>query len=130
MAINPTCVRRTQTLEEAELIAAWLDEEGIEATVVGRESLGVHAFGATDLEGVGVFVADSEAAERAQALLEEHDRAREDAERDALVTVPCDACGEPNTFTEDCCDTVQECAACGEYIDVPGDEVEAPGTEG
>lgn len=126
MANEPICIRRTATSEEADVIVAWLDDQGVKATVLGGDSLDVHALGLTDPEGVGIFVADAETAKRAEALLEEHDRtATRRGGRGKLgsVMVKCDGCGHTNTFTADLCGTTQECARCGAYLDVPEPEM-------
>ena len=56
------CVRRTATVEEADIVVAWLDSQGLKAQVVDRENIGVRAFGVTDHEGIAVCVADEETA--------------------------------------------------------------------
>ena len=120
MAGDPICVRRTATVEEAEMVAAWLEECGVAATVVGQESLGVHAFGVTDRDGVHVMVADKPTAERAAALLVEHDKRH--PPRDAAASVveaKCEECGFVGSFTPDQRGSVQQCTECGEFVDVP-----------
>jgi len=121
MAGDPICVRRTATVEEAELVAGWLEEHGVATTVIGQESLGVHAFGITDRDGVHVMVADERAAEQAAALLVEHDKqhpSRAGASA-AGVKVTCEECGHVDTFPADQRGSVQQCSECGEYVDVP-----------
>ena len=51
MPSEPICVRRAATIEEAEIIVAWLDERGVMATIFDPSNPGVAAFGVTDLEG-------------------------------------------------------------------------------
>jgi len=125
MAREPVCVRRALTAEEADLIAAWLDDQGIKATVMGHDSFGRQAFGVTDPEGVGVFVTDEAAAQRAAELLAEHDKAAvRDSDRDdpGTVSVTCDGCGSVSAFPPEMRKTTQACPHCGGYVDVPEHE--------
>ena len=123
MPENPVCIRRTNTIEEAEILISWLDERGVKAAVLDPDSTGVFAFGVTDPEGVEIYVADEETAERAKVLLAEHDREREEPtpadDRPALIEVKCDECGQLKSYPSDRAGSVQECAQCGAFIDVP-----------
>jgi len=123
MAGEPICIRRVNTIEEAEIIIAWLEEQGIEAKVIDPSSTGVMAFGVTDLEGVEIFVADAETAKRAETALAEHDRQHAHGEDDggAMIDVPCPECNHVNAFPADYAGSTQECAECGAYLDVVGD---------
>ena len=56
MIDKPVCIRRVNTLEEAQLLVAWLDEYEIDAIVMGAQNPGSLAFGVSDFEGIGVFV--------------------------------------------------------------------------
>ncbi|MBI4719202.1 MAG: hypothetical protein HY763_15500 [Planctomycetes bacterium] len=115
------CVRRTATVEEADIVVAWLDGQGIKAQVVDRENIGVRAFGVTDHEGIAVCVADEEAAREARELLEAHDRQR----LQGTVVAPtdlvlrCPECGVSNSFPAQAAGTVQECFLCRAFVDVP-----------
>ncbi|MCH7591209.1 MAG: hypothetical protein IH989_00305 [Planctomycetes bacterium] len=122
MTDQPVCIRRVNTLEEAQLLVAWLDDYEIDATVVGAQNPGSLAFGISDFEGIGVFVTGGSAAERAGELLAEHD-ARSPASEpdDEYFDVTCDECGEVTTFQRGEVGTVQTCAACGAFVDVPDD---------
>lgn len=126
MTDPPVCIRRVNTLEEAQLLVAWLDDYEIDATVVGAQNPGSLAFGVSDFEGIGVFVTGGSAAERAGELLAEHD-ARSPASEpdDESLDVTCDECGEVTTFQRDEVGTVQTCAACGAFVDVPDNTVSA-----
>ena len=126
MAKEPVVIRRTSTVEEAEVIVVWLDSQGIEATIIDRDNPGVLAFGLTDVEGIAICVADSETAQRAQTLLAEHDKqhaaSSDDAVAQGSVEVRCGECGQLNSFPVGARDTVQECAQCGAYLDLPETE--------
>jgi hypothetical protein len=122
MSGDPVCVRRAKSVEEAEIIVAWLDEEGIEATIVDPSNPGVLAFGVTDVEGIAVYVRDAETAERAAALLAEHDRRHdesgsEEASRERIQQ-ECPECGQNVEFDAELGGTVQECPECGANVDV------------
>lgn len=126
MTDQPVCIRRVNTLEEAQLLVAWLDEHEIDATVVGAQNPGSLAFGVSDFEGIGVFVVDGSTAERTTELLAEHDAQSPASEPDdGYLDVTCDECGEVTTFQRDEVGTVQTCAACGAFVDVPDDAMSA-----
>ncbi len=116
------CIRHTGTIEEADLIVAWLDEQGIEATIVGRDSTDVIALGVTDKEGIAICVPDAATAEKAGALLEQHDAEHQVASTREIVTGPievtCEECKQVTSFEGKFNGTVQECSSCGAYVDV------------
>lgn len=122
MIESPVCIRRTGSVEEAELIVAWLDESGIDATIIGQDNPGVLAFGVTDSQGVAVFVPDAVTAERAAAALAEHDkeRGRTTAIDAADIDVVCEDCGRMCSFDAEHVGSVQACPECGSFLDVPG----------
>ena len=98
MNSDPVCIRRTGTVEEAEILVAWLDAKGVTATIADPDSTGVFAFGVTDTEGVEIYVADEESAKRAKTLLAEHDKERDEAASQEAssetVDVKCGECGQ------------------------------------
>ncbi|MFQ5414311.1 MAG: hypothetical protein ACE5E6_07610 [Phycisphaerae bacterium] len=129
MAAELICVRRTNTVEEADIIVAWLAERDIEAHVLDRDNFGVMAFGATDLEGIAIGVAGEEVAARARALLAAHDRAPGDDQASdeaargvGTIEVTCEECGSVATFPGASAGAVEQCPACRAYIDVPAGE--------
>lgn len=128
MPNEPVCIRRANTMEEAEIIVAWLDEQGVQATVVDPNNPGVMAFGPSDAEGITIYVADAETADRAKALLAEHDKQHGQGSTTApagdTVDVTCAACGRVNSFSFDACGSVQECSECSTYLDVPAADEE------
>lgn len=120
---EPICIRRTSTMEEAEIIVAWLADNGLTARIVDQANPGVFAFGMTDHEGIAVCVSDAESAGRARTLLEEHDRNSAARWANAKpIAVSCEDCGAANEFPAKLAGSVQECVACHAYIDVPGGE--------
>jgi len=115
----PVCIRHATTLEEASIVVAWLEEQGVDAKIMDPDSPGVMAFGFTDPVGISVFVADAETAKRAKELLEEHDRERAAAAPGEPVSPKCESCGATNHFGGDVRGTVQQCRSCGAYLDIP-----------
>ncbi|MCH7705200.1 MAG: hypothetical protein IIB61_08810, partial [Planctomycetes bacterium] len=122
MANEPICIRRTSTVEEADIICGWLAERGINAEVSDRNNPGVFAFGVTDVEGIAICVPDAQTAEKAAKLLDEHDRERaHTADGPSMpVDVVCDGCGETCSFPDEDRGTVQTCPHCEGHLDVPG----------
>ena len=121
MANGPICVHKATTVEQADIIVAWLAEQGVTATIPDRDSFGTFAFGATDTEDVQICVADEATAERARALLAEHQKghpAPADA-HGAMVEVACEECKEMCSYPAEQRGSVQECPHCGAYVDVP-----------
>jgi len=122
MGQEPVCIRRTATVEEADIIVAWLEEHDIEASVLDRDNPGVMAFGAADIEGIAICVTNESTAQRAKALLDEHDKER--AQRSSVtpasgpLEVACDECGRENRFPAEARGTVQQCTHCGAHLDV------------
>lgn len=125
MSSEPICIRRTATVEEADILVAWLAERGIPATVADRDNPGAFAFGVTDTEGIEVFVANEETARRAKELLAELDRehaAEHGAEgAEEVVEVTCEECECSCSFSAAQRGSVQQCPECGAYVDVPTD---------
>ncbi len=124
MGENLYCIRRTATIEEADVVVAWLEDRGIEATVMDRDNPGVFAFGLTDTEGVAICVSDEATAEKGQTLLVEHDRERDlamvKAAADDDIEIACEECGQVNFYPAELTGTTQQCVGCNEYLDVPG----------
>lgn len=120
MAGDVICVRRVGTVEKADIITAWLKEQGIEATVADRSNPGAMAFGLTDAEGFAICVADEKDAQRAKALFAEHDATHSHESTGKKVDIKCDECGETATFECEAQPSVQSCPECSANIDVPG----------
>ena len=133
MSQEPVCIRHANTIEEAEVIVGWLEDHGIQAQIPDRDNPNVFAFGVTDVEGVEIFVADEETAERARTLLIEHDKehdqaANQDAAANA-IEVTCSECSRVTSFQPDKAGSVQQCTGCNAYLDVPRAEGPPPSIE-
>ena len=124
MPSEPFCIRRAATIEEAEIIVAWLDERGVMATILDPSNPGVAAFGVTDLEGVAICVKDQDAADLAKTFLAVHDRDRamaaQAAESITSSEVACEECGNRVTTESRAPGTTLECPHCGAFVDAPG----------
>jgi hypothetical protein len=80
-------VHNAGTIEEADIVVAWLDDHGIKAMVKNRHILGTYSgLGAVSHNQVEVCVIRPEDAERARQLLKEHEesiqRGGDDEEED------------------------------------------------
>lgn len=133
MSNEPTCVRRVDTIEEAQLLVAWLDDNDIDATIVGGQNPGSLAFGVSDFTGIRIFVSDDSTAARAMELLAEHDDQQagsairqagsagspENASAEPAIEMTCEECGVVTMFEGAEKNKVQTCSACGAFIDIP-----------
>lgn len=127
------CVFVANTLGEAEVAATWLDGESISAEVMDVNTLG-GLDGLTPLSptgvgqrGIEVWVKDAADAERARALLAEHEaalqtKAKVRAADHTPVEVVCEECGKSTRFPGEQRGSVQSCSVCGAFMDVPGDD--------
>jgi ssDNA-binding Zn-finger/Zn-ribbon topoisomerase 1 len=118
MADDLICVRRTGTVEEAHILAAWLNEQEIEAVVMDRSNPGAMAFGLTDPEGFAICVRGEPAAAKARSILEKHEQ-KGSTGKDQPVAVTCPECKTRSTFPGTARGRVQSCPSCGSYLDVP-----------
>jgi hypothetical protein len=115
------------TMEEADIIVAWLADRGVDASVRDRNVASTLTFGVagTSTSGAEVIVQDEETAARATALLKEHTptAAEDDAgDHPEFVEAVCDECGARSSFPYDARGKVEDCPECGCYLDVPGDD--------
>jgi len=116
------CVYRAADLGEADIVAAWLAEQGIVVHVKDR-----HATSQAPLtvapRGIEVCVVDPAQVDRAKELLlvhagesavkKPHDAAGPDIE------AVCEECGKASRFPFAQRGSVQTCPHCRQYIDVP-----------
>jgi hypothetical protein len=117
-------VHRAANLGEADIIAQWLEAQGIPTFVKSSQSLATLPVpSAIAPRGVEICVPDDETAEAARTLLAEHQA--EVTDRLARLTaappidVVCEACGGTTEFPAIASGTVQSCAHCHAHIDVP-----------
>ncbi len=118
MSNEPVCIRKAHSLEEASIVVAWLAEQGVDAQIADPDNPGVMAFGITDPDGIEVFVKDQATAERAEALLKEHDSRKAPESTNGEIEMTCNGCGKTLHFSTDLAGTTQECPECGAYLDV------------
>lgn len=116
-------VYRAADIAEAEIVALWLADQGIDAFVKDRFAAGTLQ---TSLmiapRGIEVFVQNEEIAPRARQLLADRQalaRDRKSHEPEAAIDASCDECGRVSTYPSSQHNTVQSCPHCGEYVDVP-----------
>jgi hypothetical protein len=124
MTREKCCVFVADSFAEAETVAAFLNSEGVPASVIdpsavgGMEGLSLMAGASTG--GREVWVRNATAAGYARQLLADHAHelrtSRE--ERTGLIQVDCEECGAMVKFPSAKAGTVQECPNCGAYLDV------------
>ncbi|MDO8630875.1 MAG: DUF2007 domain-containing protein [Phycisphaerales bacterium] len=120
---DPSCVYRAASVEQADIIVAWLAERGVNAFVKDRHVIGtVYVPFATAPKGVEVCVLDGEQAKRATELLSEH--ADELSHRPQPIPpgkvfrAVCEECGRPTDFPSELFGSVQTCPHCRANMDV------------
>jgi hypothetical protein len=136
MARSAYCVYTANSVEEADIVTAWLSEQNIQAVVPDRYSIGATTWGQPAIvpSGVEICVTNPADAELAQSLFEQHAEALREqlgtsVTDGAPIAIVCDACHQAVSFAANEAGTVAECPNCREYIDVPGpheDEDEEP----
>jgi len=116
------CVYRAADLGEADIVAAWLEEQGITVHVKDR-----HATSQAPLtvapRGIEVCVVDPAQTNRATELLRTHADELEvkkpaSAHGPDIETV-CEECGKASRFPFAQRGSVQTCPHCRQYLDVP-----------
>lgn len=120
------CVHRASNVLAADIVVAWLEEQGIAAFVKDRHMAGGYPTIAVAPRGVEVCALDDEQADRALELLRNHQKslsARHAAVHDKTISVQCTECGRLVEFPGEFDGTVQICPSCGRTVDV-GEEPE------
>lgn len=117
-------VFRAANIGEADIVAHWLEENGVPAFVKNRWSVvTLHVPTVAAPLGVEVCVADEEDAAIAEGLLadkrEELARRKADLAVRSPIQVECEACGLPSEFPGLAAGTVQSCPHCRAHVDVP-----------
>jgi hypothetical protein len=117
------CVYCAVSVEEADIIVAWLADQEINAFVKDRHAIGtIYLAFAAAPKGVEVCVLDGEQAKRARELLAEH----ADELRHRPQPIPpgrvfravCEECGRPTDFPSELFGSVQTCPHCRANMDV------------
>jgi hypothetical protein len=115
------CVYRASSVEQADIIVAWLAAQDIAAVVNNRNVAGECVGLAVGPRGIEVSVADSEEAAKAEVLLKAHlesIKMRPVDTSEKMISILCTECGRPADFPEELYGTVQNCPSCGRNVDV------------
>jgi len=124
MSTEIVCVHRAASFEEAEVVIAWLKEQGIDAWIEEEFPPGpLESALPVQPKGIEVFVATGEPATRAKDLLDRHGdelrgRISKPASSETLEVV-CEECNQASRFSGDKRGQVESCTHCGAYVDVP-----------
>ena len=118
------CVYRAFDVAEADIVAAWLAEQGITVHVKNRNSaINLYVPSVVAPRGIEVCVVDPAQADRAKELLRVH--ADESAVKKlhdtagADIEAVCEECGKASRFPFAQRASVQTCPHCRQYVDVP-----------
>jgi len=125
MTRQQCCVFVGESFAQAETVAAFLNSEGVPASVIdtsavgGMEGLSLLAGASTG--GLEVWVRNPTAAPYARQLLADHAKELHSirGQRIGLIQVDCEECGAMVKFPAEKAGTVQECPNCLAYLDVP-----------
>ena len=124
MSRNSTCVHRAGSVGEADIVAAWLEDRGIEVEIKDRfvvDTLQIP--GITSPTGIQVCVVDPEEAQRAIDLLTEHGqeihRTGQTETSSATIDATCEECGSVTAFPHEQHGRVETCPHCRAHLDVP-----------
>jgi len=118
------CVYRAADLGEADIVAAWLADHGINAQVTNRNpAMNLYVPSVVSPKGIELCVVDPAQAERAEALIREHlEQRKEKTDEPApsrTIDAVCEECGKASRFPFAQRGSVQTCPHCGQYLDVP-----------
>jgi len=111
-------------LAEADIVAAWLEDQGITVHVKNRHAVGTMQ---TPLivapKGIEVCVVDPQQADQAKALVREHlEHRKQKLDEPAMgrtIEAVCEECRKSSTFPFEQRGTVQNCPHCRQFLDVP-----------
>lgn len=115
------CVYRASTVEEADIVVAWLADREIFAFVKDRNMAGNHVTLAVAPKGVEVCVADPTLAAQASELLRIHREGQMGqpmGEFEKVVPVQCPKCGSMLEYPGEFMGSEQACPNCGQDIRV------------
>jgi hypothetical protein len=125
---NPVAVYNAANNIEAHLVKLWLVESGIEAFVLeDLSTAGIWMFGALpEIHKPQVWVSKSDE-DRARPILDEYEADLAERKRASQSTgsesglpieVVCDECDQKSLFPANQRGTIQDCPACGAFVDV------------
>ncbi len=113
------------SVEEADIVVAWLHDRGVDAFVKNRHSATVFASLATTPKGVEVVVLDAMQADRAKQLLSEHadqlNQSGPSLPRGKVFRAVCEDCGRATDFPSELFGSVQTCPHCRANMDATDD---------
>lgn len=116
------CVYYAADMGEADIVAAWLDDQGIAVYVKDRNTGSLAPLTVAPL-GVEVCVIDPAKADQAKSLVREHLQLRKEKMNAPAVSpfidAICEECGKSSRFPFEHRGTVQTCPHCKRYLDVP-----------
>lgn len=119
MSRDLVCVHRARDIGEADIIVAWLDEQGIASMVKDRYAVGtLQVPQIVAPRGIEVCVLDAQQADQARALLAQH-AAENAAPSGTPIDATCEECGAITRFPAAHSGSVQSCPHCRAYIDIP-----------
>ena len=129
---DPKCVYVTDSMGIADVVANWLAHQGLPAKVMNQATLGgllgltVFSSYGVSSHGIEVWVEREEDADRTRELVKSYDGFRDES-ADAKVAMgpvegTCEECGHQSTFPGEQRGSIQECPACQEHMDVPGND--------
>jgi Putative prokaryotic signal transducing protein len=125
---DPVAIYNAANNIEAQLVKLWLVESGIEAFVLeDLSTAGIWMFGALpEIHKPQVWISQSDL-DRARPILDQYEQ--EVAERNRVgqptgadtgspIEVICDDCEKKSLFPANQRGTIQDCPACGAFVDV------------
>ena len=117
-----TCVYRAMDVGEADIVAAWLGDQGVTVYVKDRNAGSLLPLTVAP-RGIEVCVVDPQQAEQAKALVREHLQQRKEKANEPpmgrMIEAVCEECGKASRFPFEQRGTVQTCPHCRQYLDVP-----------
>jgi hypothetical protein len=114
-----------ESFAEAETVAAFLNSEGVPASVIDPSAVGgmegLSLLAGASAGGLEVWVREPAAAAYARRLLEDHAAELRSTRANVpdLIESDCEECGAKVKFPGALVGTVQECPNCHAYLDVP-----------
>ncbi len=118
------CVYRALDVAEADIVSAWLADQGIDAHVTNRNpAMNLYVPSVVSPKGIEVCVLDPQQAERAKELVRQHIELRKQKSKEPdsgrMIEAVCEECGAAAQFPFEQRGTVQTCPHCRQYLDVP-----------